>query len=87
MDKAGNGKESLWLLQPGQRGEEGHLHLAYGQLRLLSPEDEIFSLVPDCSGATRPPPSPQRRTRLNKQAKDIQKVLWEESVKAAARSP
>lgn len=87
MDEAGNDKETLWPVQPGQCREEGHRHLAWGQLRLLSPGNKIPSLVLDGSGATQPPPSPPSRTRLNKQAKNIQKILWGESVKAAARSP
>lgn len=42
-------KKQLWPLQPGQCREEGHRHLAWGQLRLLSPGNKIFSLVPDGS--------------------------------------
>ncbi|PKU42591.1 hypothetical protein llap_7105 [Limosa lapponica baueri] len=38
-------------------------------------------------GATQTPPFPPCRTRLNKQAKNIQKILWGESVRVAARSP
>ncbi|CAM9255493.1 unnamed protein product, partial [Bubo scandiacus] len=87
MDESGSGKETLRPVQLGQCREEGHRHLAWGQLGLLSPGNKIFSLVLDSSGATQPPPSPPRRTQLNKQAKNIQKILWGESVKAAARSP
>lgn len=77
MNEAGNGKETLWPVQLGQCREEGHCHLAWGQLRLLSPGDKILSLVLDGSGATQPLPSPPRRTRLNTGEKTSTKASGE----------
>lgn len=77
MNEAGNGKETLWPVQLGQCREEGHCHLAWGQLRLLCPRNKIFGLVLDGSGATQPLPSLPRRTWLNTQEKTSRKSFGE----------